>query len=833
MVSKVNGTSQVKATEKANEKKKVVKQQQQQFFENKSKQVTEKNVNDSAIKQEVYKKTGFQLKDTKDNGKMITLTVNGKARQYKTVGTLTTGGRILVQDEKGAYHVVSHTKENKLIMLKDDYAKNKIAFETTSKQHKVKYGKKEYVITNAQRDRHGRMTAIDANGKQVILSSKGQELKTGYVEAQDQVDRINDMQNIQNTKKTVFEKSGFQLKDTNNANEKLNVNGKEYTVVGTLTTGGRILVQDEKGAYHVVSRTKENKLTLLNDNYVKKNKNFASSDNYVEQLDKETQSVTDSHASYASKDVMRFKASNGEVWYYNLKTKKYVKYADTEAKAIIRDLDDSANGLGTNYTKLKQANDNIIDPEVLKRINKNFEAEYGSDVKADAKYGDGNYKTAYEAFLASEIGDDEVYLFNASLVKNGAILDQSRRNEILQTNLTQVGSRQNRLAAADAASSKEDYQALQDAAEEENKKQGYKAQFKGQDALQTYVYGVNDGDVQEIDDFNNQLIDPNEDMLDRDDVVRIKAETGALWLKEGNFQKGFEANDGDVVSVMFELETPQGKKVLDAKALKKQAKEKQQEDYLMSARPDLYSDAEIAQRAVALIKVGLRNYDNYEYSSNNVYTPGGGMSVGVGVAKGMNETKFLTDAESNILRAYSMIRNSAVLDLVKKELGDDYNKLVEIEETQFNTSNFKNISVEDKSAQSSLSQDEIDYNKYALNYLKSIVADLEREKKANEASEGWKQDFVNYSREIFIGGDTRKSVADKYDLVKSNIYRLEAAAEGRLIGSDGKPVSFEDAMKNLGEVGIQTLEKANQNYMEAQATGEFALDMVTLAIPIP
>ena len=179
MVSKVNGTSQVKATEKANEKKKVVKQQQQQFFENKSKQVTEKNVNDSAIKQEVYKKTGFQLKDTKDNGKMITLTVNGKARQYKTVGTLTTGGRILVQDEKGAYHVVSHTKENKLIMLKDDYAKNKIAFETTSKQHKVKYGKKEYVITNAQRDRHGRMPAIDANGEQVILSSKGQALKTG------------------------------------------------------------------------------------------------------------------------------------------------------------------------------------------------------------------------------------------------------------------------------------------------------------------------------------------------------------------------------------------------------------------------------------------------------------------------------------------------------------------------------------------------------------------------------------------------------------------------------------------------------------------------------
>ncbi|MGN1154195.1 MAG: hypothetical protein ACI4S3_09205, partial [Candidatus Gastranaerophilaceae bacterium] len=498
MVSKVNGTSQVKATEKANAKKKVAKPKEQPVFKNQPKKEIAKKVNDSTIKQEVYQKTGFQLKDTTNYRKMITLTVYGKARQYKTIGTLTTGGRILVQDEKGAYHVVSHTKDNKLVMLKDDYARNKIAFETTSQQHKVKYGNKEYVITNAHRDRHGRMTAISANGRKVILSSNGIELKTGYVEAQDQVDRINDS-------------------------------------IATATKG----------------------------------KSKAEADKIKKQ-------ITDRYASYASKDVMRFKASNGEVWYYNLKTKKYLKYADTEAKAIVTDLEKGASedwligrtGLGTDYELLKKANDNIIDPEVLKRVNQHFEAEYGSKVNKNAKYGDGKYRTAYEAFLASEIGDDEVYLFNASLVKNGAILDQARRNEILQTNLTKVGTRENRLAAADAASTKEDYQALQDAAEEENKKQGYKAQFKGQDALQTYIYGVSKGDVQEIDDFNTVLIDPNEDMLDRDDVVRIKAEMGVLWLQKGDFRKGFEANDSDVVKKMFELETPNGKKVLDAKALK-------------------------------------------------------------------------------------------------------------------------------------------------------------------------------------------------------------------------------------------------------------------------
>ena len=43
----------------------------------------------------------------------------------------------------------------------------------------------------------------------------------------------------------------------------------------------------------------------------------------------------------------------------------------------------------------------------------------------------------------------------------------------------------------------------------------------------------NNGDVQEIDDFNTTLIDPKEDMLDRDEIVRIKAETGVLWAKKG------------------------------------------------------------------------------------------------------------------------------------------------------------------------------------------------------------------------------------------------------------------------------------------------------------
>ena len=338
-------------------------------------------------------------------------------------------------------------------------------------------------------------------------------------------------------------------------------------------------------------------------------------------------------------------------------------------------------------------------PEVLNKINKHYSTEYCKKVDKNAEYGSGKYKTAYEAFLASEIGDDEVYLFNATLVKNKAITDQSRRNEILQTNLTKisgigieglgvgVNKRANRMAAADAASTKEDYQTLQDAAEDENIKNNYKPQFKGQDALQTYIYGVHDGDVQEIDDFNNALIDPKENMLDRDEIVRIKAETGVLWLKEGNFKKGFEAQDNDVTKQMFALQNPNGKAVLNAKALKQQAAKDKQEDYMMMARPDLYSDKELASRATQLLKDALLNLNNYhsiEFQSMRSQT--GNYDI-----LAQNKVDFIKDAEENISRAYSMIRNDKILAMVKKEMGNNYNLLIQREQEHLKTNNLKNI----------------------------------------------------------------------------------------------------------------------------------------------
>ena len=782
-MTKVQNTSVSAATQVEN--KKVKKQQQkkeQQVFKGNGNKQTVQKPNDSALKQEIYKKTGFQLKDTANRGKIISLKVNGKVREYETVGTLTTGGRILVKERgKEVYHVVSHTKDNKLVMLKDDYAKNKIFYESTSSEHKVKYGKKNYVITNSKRDRHGRMSAIDENGKRVVLSSDGKELKTGYVEAEDQKDNMND---------------------------------------------------------YIAKQTK--------------GKSKA-------EADKIRQQILSGNSSYSNKGVLRFKASNGEVWYYDTKRKSYVKYAEKEAQAIIKDLDKGAKenwllfrtGLGTDYELLKNTNAQIIDPEVLNKVNKHYSAEYGNKVDKNAQYGSGKYKTAYEAFLASEIGDDEVYLFNAALVKNNAITDQSRRNEILQTNLTKisgfgieglgvgVNKRANRMAAADAASTKEDYQALQDAAEEENKKKNYKAQFKGQDALQTYIYGVHDGDVQEIDDFNNALIDPKEDMLDRDEIVRIKAETGVLWAKKGLYNKAFESQDSDVTKQMFALQSPNGKSALDAKLLKKQAAEKHQDDYLMMARPDLYSEDEIVENVVKMLQGALASFKSAEDLSRVDIVRKDETNVLQLQATKTNDFK---TAENLISRAYSLISNNSILSKVKAKMGDDFNVLMKKEDAHFKTNTFKNVTsitdkqvteYSDKEGKVKLTPEQIAHNKYVVTWLKSQLADLERDKKLNEAKDGWKQDFVNWHRETYSGYATRSSIANKYQLIKSNMARLEAAAEGKLVDASGKPVSFEDAMKNLGETGIQALEHANADYQTAQQTGEFMVDMAVLALPLP
>ena len=781
-MAKIQNTNVSAATQVEN--KKVKKQQQkkeQQVFKGNGNKQTVKKPNDSALKQEIYKKTGFQLKDTANRGKIIPLKVNGKVREYETVGTLTTGGRILVKERgKEVYHVVSHTKDNKLVMLKDDYAKNKIFYESTSSEHKVKYGKKNYVITNSKRDRHGRMSAIDENGKRVVLSSDGKELKTGYVEAEDQKDNMND---------------------------------------------------------YIAKQTK--------------GKSKA-------EADKIRQQILSGNSSYSNKGVLRFKASNGEVWYYDTKRKTYVKYAEKEAQAIIKNLDKGATenwllfrtGLGTDYELLKNTNAQIIDPEVLNKVNKHYSAEYGNKVDKNAQYGSGKYKTAYEAFLASEIGDDEVYQFNAALVKNNAITDQSRRNEILQTNLTKisgfgiegigvgVNKRANRMAAADAASTKEDYQALQDAAEEENKKKNYKPQFKGQDALQTYIYGVHDGDVQEIDDFNTTLIDPKEDMLDRDEIVRIKAETGVLWAKKGLYNKAFESQDSDVTKQMFALQSPNGKSALDAKLLKKQAAEKHQDDYLMMARPDLYSEDEIVENVVKMLQGALASFKSAEDLSG----PGVIRTDDTALQLQASTTRDFTTAENLISRAYSLISNNSILSKVKAKMGDDFNVLMKKEDAHFKTNSFKNVTsitdkqvteYSDKEGKVKLTPEQIAHNKYVVTWLKSQLADLERDKKLNEAKDGWKQDFVNWHRETYSGYATRSSIANKYQLIKSNMARLEAAAEGKLVDASGKPVSFEDAMKNLGETGIQALEHANADYQTAQQTGEFMVDMAVLALPLP
>ena len=70
-MTKVQNTSVSAATQVEN--KKVKKQQQkkeQQVFKGNGNKQTVKKPNDSALKQEIYKKTGFQLKDTANRGKL-------------------------------------------------------------------------------------------------------------------------------------------------------------------------------------------------------------------------------------------------------------------------------------------------------------------------------------------------------------------------------------------------------------------------------------------------------------------------------------------------------------------------------------------------------------------------------------------------------------------------------------------------------------------------------------------------------------------------------------------------------------------------------------------
>ena len=659
------------------------------------------------------------------------------------------------------------------------------------KGEKFQYGNETYTVIGTMNNR-ARLMVKDSKGRITIASWDKKILKESYV------------------KMTTAYDQGKKVKMRNGQNVVvLNSRGDKH---------GRMIGLDEHGRQVVISggnsKTDFSDRVVLADSYVESTdvRDVLMTRIKTAKNNNERKSIIDQNKAFSSDQYLRVKSKSGKVYYFDIKTGKAVNLTKQEAAAITKELDNAARGMGTDEVQLSNANAAIVDPAVLADINKYYQGQ---------GYTAGEYKTPYEAFLASEISDSEIYEANAVLVDNNAILDQTRRDEILLTNLTTFGGESaNRLKALRAIGTRTDYDNLQLGLARHNRANGYNSHFRGQDALQTTLYNITRGNAVEIDAANRALIDSNEDFLSHDEIIRIQAEVGALYLEAGNTEGATRSQNAEIYAAMDELTTTSGQKI-DVKAQVNKA------DLIIAGYGE-FSNDEIAQEAVRYLKMAIDSYGKVEEEFANPY-----MDAQFGPSGSASRNH--QNAEDYAAKAFQLIQNYEVLQLVKKELGSKYDEYIaKISHETKGSTDFSKLQL-GVSTPSDLSQDVIDENLATLAGLRVTVSDLEKSHLDDVDAEGWKLDFVNELRQTMFLGTTRADVANQYAMSRSTINKLELAAKGQLVGTDGKPIKFEDAVQQLTGKTVRDLQALNQEYLNHQQYGELGLDItvgvVTMVIP--
>lgn len=605
-------------------------------------------------------------------------------------------------------------------------------------------------------------------------------------------------------------------------------NGKSYVVLKeNVDRLGRKLVMNQAGQQFYMAK----------DNTVIK-ADYAQGTAYVENVKHKIRTTKnakekarlekelDSRASYSDKNIIRIKGDNNKFWYIDKRTGRAVNLTQKEADAIIKDLDDAAGGflgtgIGTKDSKLLRTNQSIVDPAVLNRIDKHYaqDKSFQKDVK------NGKYKSHYEAFLGSEISKDEVYKFDADLVKQGAIVDQKRRNEILLTNLTTYGKKfDNRHSALDAVTTKEDYNYLQKGAARFNKANNVKA-GKGETALESLIAFQTEDDANLIDLSFKKLFAPEKNELTTQaEKTGINTRTNVKLILSGvdeNIDTALDSHDSEMYAQMDKL-LPANKKLA---TLNKKSD-------LMMAGYGKFSNEDLANEAVRLLNEAKSLSTQYASSGENVNS--------VYALKGAiksSSSDYQHKSDTNLAKAYGIIKNPEVLALVEKKcpwfksvvVDKKFPKNYTTEDYLFynrvtnnKIADFANIALESSKVDPKLKKEDIEANKEQIKELKAIFNSLRNEHSFDVNGENEKMKLISRMRSATLLGQTKEDTRDTYRVAQSVLQKLELASEGKLVDKNGKHIPFEQAVKKYTGMNLA---EVNQKYLQHQQYGEVAADL--------
>ena len=719
---------------------------------------------------------------TEKNGKIVvsnaknTTFIASNGKKYKIIGVVkgSKRGHLLVQDEKGNKAYASSANHT---LLSESYVRNCLHYDTSKNNVKGAKGESYAVIPQdpkAKKNVFGRIYAVNKYGKQVILGRNKNgtyvPINAGYAQA------------------------------------------TEY-------------VHNMKSE---ISKAKSAKNT---------------------KRQQQLESDMKSRASYSNKNVTRFTGHDGKVWYIDNKTGKPINLASKEAKAIIADLDDAASGylgfIGTKDSKLKQANAGIKDPEVLKKINSHYAKDSNYKKKSDTKTG--KYKTPYEAFLASEIKDHEVYRFNLDLVANGAIQDRNRKQEIFYTNLTKYGDKaDNRNTALQTIRTRQELDDLnngvtytdksgkkqtQKGIKKYNAENGIKSQ-NSETPIEALTRVKSDNSAENIYLGMQNLTSGKPELFSEDESNAIMGRAGAKMLTSGNSDNVKKALANRDKKYYTALNKYSGGK------LEKYASKTD----LMLAEYKNFSNEEIAEVVVQELNNARLASKRYADRSemNNPYA-----DAATAGFSSMSASDNSHEKDEHISNAYALIKNPEILAMVEKKwpwfksvaINRTYPKNATNEDKIFYNTilndtkrDFSKMNLISNTAKLQLSSEEIQQNKIHVEYLKQLYRSLEAEHDMAVASEGWKQKMVSSLRSDMFTGTTVEDVARRQQEYQAILKKLDAAAEGKLIDRSGKPVSFEDALKQYSGLNLSEI---NQAYSTHQQYGEIALDLTVAAVTMP
>lgn len=734
------------------------------------------------------------------------LKLNGKqsGETFKTGDTIKVPGRLEADDKKLIYRKSSEKAiqiekrelERKAKARAYDAKLRKLGLKNYKRSGETfTYGGQKYTIIGTMNTR-ARLLVKDAKGNITVASHDNKILKDSYVKATDMYDRA---------EKTT-------LKD-----------GKKYVVLGERGDAhGRMIAMNDKGERVVVSggKSKED----LSDRVILKNEYVRSTD------------IIDSGGGEAcySDSNLRSVTVNGQTRYFKLQkvgnrtisggavnTQVMVQQ---EARAIIRDLDEAADGAGTDEKLMSKANKGIRDAAVLKWVNNYYAQEYGSEVES------GEYKSAYEAFMASELSMKEVYVNNAVLVSNGAITDQARRDEIIQTNVITYGnSNENLQEGLRAVSNRVDFDNLNTAAAKHNRQNGIHAQFKNQSAINTLIYSQTDGDADDIKAANDALIDGNENVLTKEEITRTRAEQGVYYMQEANnhtILRGLAYKDADMALSSDNVEV--------YKMMDELLKEKGEVSFVQQELID----------SAAKIRLATSGYGNfttedrvnlaleelrYSYRADRTLESNrqeiASMTTGNAFSNVGSTISSARTKDSSLNNVYKILSTKESYDKFMEALSKDSNLKAYFEGEGIDLSRFKL-----QTAETTLPEETVSANKSELDNLRRMVELKKSAFDAITSSEGGTSGFINILRNTYGLGVTRETANEFYKQANYILNQLDLAAEGRLVDGSGKPITFEELKK---QINLDDIEQLEQLYQTHQAYGEMAMDVTVGLATMP